>query len=115
LCVFCLAVLNEIPDYYQDMLVGKRNLVVRFGRQKAIFLLKLCFAGIFALLLLAIALKKISLLASVAFITLPLILKSIERVEKNYDNPELFLFSVNSIVVTYIVIVLSLGLSFLKG
>ena len=115
LSVFCLAVLNEIPDYYQDILVGKRNLVVRFGKQKAIVLLKLCLAGIFALLLLATVLKKIPLLASVAFITLPWILKSVKRVEKNYDNPESFLFAVNTIAVTYIVIVLSLGLSFLKG
>ncbi len=50
LSVFCLAVLNEIPDYYQDMLVGKRNLVVRLGKQKAIVLLKLSLTMLFVLL-----------------------------------------------------------------
>lgn len=115
LSMFCLAVLNEIPDYYQDMLVGKRNLVVRLGKQKAIVLLKLCIAGVFVLLILGAILKKIPLLAIAAVVTVPWILKSVRNVERNYDNPRAFRFAVNTIVVTHIVIVLSLGISFLKG
>ncbi len=115
LSVFCLAVLNEIPDYYQDMLVGKRNLVVRLGKQSAILLLKLGLAGVFALLALGVVLKTIPVLAIVAVATLPWILKSIKSAEKNCDNPKAFLFAVNTIVVTHIVIALSLGISFLKG
>lgn len=75
LSVFCLAVLNEIPDYYQDTLVGKRNLVVRLGKQKAIVLLKLCLAGVFALLIFGTVLKRIPLLATAPIITVPWILK----------------------------------------
>jgi len=115
LSVFCLAVLNEIPDYYQDVVVGKLNLVVRFGKQRAILLLKSGFAGVFALLLLGVVLKTIPVLAIVAVTTLPWILKSIKSAEKSYDNPKAFLFVVNTIVVTHIVITLSLGISFLKG
>ena len=115
LSVFCLAVLNEIPDYYQDMLVGKLNLVVRFGKQRAILLLKSGFAGVFALLVLGVVLKTIPVLAIVAVTTLPWILKSIKSAEKSCDNPKAFLFVVNTIVVTHIVITLSLGISFLKG
>ena len=33
-----LAVVNAIPDFHQDRLVGKRNLVVRLGRRRAVFL-----------------------------------------------------------------------------
>jgi 1,4-dihydroxy-2-naphthoate octaprenyltransferase len=115
LSVFCLAVLNEIPDYYQDMLVGKRNLVVRLGKQKAIVLLKLSLAVLFVLLALGVVLKTIPLLALAALVTLPWILKSVGTVEKNYDNPKVFLFAVNTIVVTHIVFVLSLGASFLTN
>ena len=115
LSVFCLAVLNEIPDYYQDILVGKRNLVVRLGKQKAIVLLKLCLAGVFALLIFGTVLKRIPLLATAPVITVPWILKSVKSIEKNYDNPTAFLSSVNTIVVTHIVIILSLGISFLKA
>jgi 1,4-dihydroxy-2-naphthoate octaprenyltransferase len=115
LSVFCLAVLNEIPDYYQDMLVGKRNLVVRLGKPRAIVLLKLSLAVLFGLLALGVVLKTIPLLALAAVVTLPWILKSIRTVEKNYDNPKVFLFAVNTIVVTHIVFVLSLGASFLTS
>jgi len=113
--IFCLAILNEIPDYYQDMIVGKRNLVVRLGKQRAIVLLKSVLAVLFALLALGVVLKMIPLLALAALVTLPWILKSIRTVEKDYDNPTVFLFAVNTIVVTHVVFVLSLGASFLVG
>ncbi len=113
LSVFCLAVLNEIPDYYQDMLVGKRNLVVRLGKQKAIIMLKLCLAALFILLISGVVLKIIPLLAIAVVVTLPWILKSVRRIEKNYDNPVEFLPAVNTMVITHIVIALSLGISFL--
>ena len=115
LSVFCLAILNEIPDYYQDMLVGKRNLVVRLGKQRAILLLKLGLTSVFALLVSGIVFKIIPAIAIAAIVTLPWILKSIKNVEKNYDNPKAFRFAVNSVVVAHIVITLSLGVSFLGG
>ena len=34
LLIMALAVVNAIPDYHQDRLVGKRNLVVRLGRRR---------------------------------------------------------------------------------
>ena len=115
LSVFCLAVLNEIPDYYQDKLVGKKNLVVRLGKRKAIALLKSGLAALFVLLVLGVATKRIPLLAIAPVITVPWILKSVKSIEKNYDNPTAFRSSVNTIVVTHILIVLSLGIGFLKG
>ncbi|MHC4635870.1 MAG: UbiA family prenyltransferase [Planctomycetota bacterium] len=115
LSVFCLAILNEIPDSYQDMLVGKRNLVVRLGKKQTILLLKLGLTSVFALLILGVVFKIIPAIAIVAIVTLPWILKSIKNVEKNYDNPKAFRFAVNSVVVTHIMITLSLSVSFLGG
>jgi 1,4-dihydroxy-2-naphthoate octaprenyltransferase len=114
LSVFCLAVLNEIPDYYQDMLVGKQNLVVRLGKQRAILLLKSGLTSVFVLLILGVLLKTIPAFAAAAIVTLPWILKSIKTAEKNYDNPKVFRFAVNTMVITHIVITLSLGISFLE-
>ena len=34
--IMALAVVNAIPDFHQDRLVGKRNLVVRLGRRRAV-------------------------------------------------------------------------------
>ena len=113
LSVFCLAILNEIPDYYQDMVVGKRNLVVRLGKQRAVLLLKLGLTGVFTLLISGVIFKTIPVIAVAAIATLPWILKSIKSAEKNYDNPKAFRFAVNTLVITHIVIALSLGISFL--
>ncbi len=42
-----LAVVNAIPDFHQDRLVGKRNLVVRLGRRRGVWLyLALAAAGL---------------------------------------------------------------------
>ena len=38
LLIMALAVVNAIPDFHQDRLVGKRNLVVRLGRRRAVWL-----------------------------------------------------------------------------
>ena len=113
LSIFCLAILNKIPDYYQDMLVGKRNLVVRLGKQRAILLLKLGLTGVFALLVSGIVFKIIPVMAIATMVTLPWILKSIRNAEKDCDNPKAFRFAINSVVVAHIVISLFLGVSFL--
>jgi len=115
LSVFCLAVLNEIPDYYQDMLIGKRNLVVRLGRQKAIVLLKLCLVILFCLTVTGIVTGQVPLLVVVAGVTIPWILKSVRVIEENYDNPKEFLFAVNAFVLSHDVLFLSLGIGFLRG
>ncbi len=47
--IMALAVVNAIPDYHQDRLVGKRNLVVRLGRRRGVWLyLGLAAAGLVA-------------------------------------------------------------------
>ena len=57
-----MAVLSEIPDYYQDMLAGKWSLVFGPGKQKAVVLLKLCLAALFIFLTLGVILKSNSFL-----------------------------------------------------
>src|SRR4029079_12544704 len=45
--IMALAVVNAIPDFHQDRLVGKRNLVVRLGVRRAVNLyLTLAAAGL---------------------------------------------------------------------
>ena len=45
--IMALAVANAIPDFHQDRLVGKRNLVVRLGRRRGVVLyLALAAAGL---------------------------------------------------------------------
>jgi 1,4-dihydroxy-2-naphthoate octaprenyltransferase len=114
LSVFCLAILNEIPDYYQDMLVGKRNLVVRFGKAKAVVLLKLGLTVVFALLVIGISVGLLPLFSLAALVVLPWILRSVSCAEKNYEDPKAFLFAINTIVCSHVLIVFIMCIGFLK-
>ena len=113
LSIFCLAILNEIPDFYQDRLVGKKNLVVRMGKQKAVNFLSFCFGGVFLLLALGLFLNKIPTLALIIFLLIPWLLKSIMYTKKNYDNPLMFRSAVNANITIYLLIVSSISIGYL--
>lgn len=115
LSMFSLAIVNEIPDYYQDRLSGKWNLVVRLGKQGAIVLVKICFVSLFVLLCVGTVLRIIPLSVLCVVVTVPWIFRSIRGIEKDYDNPKVFRLAVNTVVVTHIVLALSLGIGFLGG
>ncbi len=108
LSLFSLAILNEIPDYYQDRLVGKKNIVVRLGKEKSIRLLKMSLLFLFILLGLGVVFKKIPLSGLLGFLTLPWLVKSLGIVQKNYENPRIFIRAINANLVSYLVIVVSL-------
>lgn len=113
LSLFTLAILNEIPDFYQDRLVGKKNLVVRLGRQKSIGIIKLGFILLFCLLALGLVLGKIPQTGLLCFFLLPWLIKSLIIIQKNYENPRVFLPALNLNLSIYLAIVFSLGIGYL--
>lgn len=115
LLIFSLAILNEMPDYYQDRLVGKKNIVVRLGRNRSIKILSLSWICAFVLLGAGIWWKKIPHMSFVAFLMLPLVLNSIRIAKENIEKPEVFISAIRMSVITYIVVVFSLGISYLGG
>ncbi|MCM8804302.1 MAG: prenyltransferase [Candidatus Omnitrophica bacterium] len=114
LSTFNIALLNEIPDYYQDKLVGKRNLVVKLGREKALKLLRLSLISLFFLLGFGIVLNRVPLSGMLVFLLLPLVLKNLILIQKNYENPKIFISSVNANITTYFLIIFLLGIGYLK-
>lgn len=113
LSLFCLALLNEIPDYYQDRLVGKRNLVVKLGKQNSVRLLSLTLTCLLFLLVVGVAWKQIPLLVLISFFFLPWIVRSLVRVKRNYENPKSFLPAINANIVFYLALMFSLGMGYL--
>lgn len=113
LSIFCLTILNEIPDFYQDRLIGKRNLVVKLGRRNAVKISLLSFICIFILLSLGIVLKQIPLLVSVVFLIFPWGLKSLLIASKNYEKPKVFIYPINVNLTIYILIIFFLGVGYL--
>jgi len=104
--IMALAVVNAIPDFHQDRLVGKRNLCVRLGRRRAVTLyVALASAGLL--------LVPIGVVAGVlpwpclaALLAVPLLVKSGRVARATYETPRAFVPAVRNVVTCYLVAVL---------
>lgn len=102
LLIMSLATVNNIPDYHQDRLVGKKNLVVRLGRKNGRYLyLALSLLGLTVVVggVLAGIFPKAALLAAAA--GLPLWWLSRRAGRDTWDTPRLFVPAVKHIVQCY--------------
>lgn len=102
LLIMGLAVVNNIPDFHQDRLVGKRNLVVRLGRERGMYLyLALTAAGLLVAAggALAGVFPPMAILAAAA--GLPLWYFSARAAWTTYDTPRQFIHAVKNIVLCY--------------
>jgi 1,4-dihydroxy-2-naphthoate polyprenyltransferase len=105
LLIMALAVVNAIPDFHQDRLVGKRNLVVRLGRRRAVWLyLALAAVGLLVVLIGVIA-GVFPKLCLAALLALPLLLMSARRAVHTFEAPRRFVPAIRSIVSCYMVAV----------
>jgi 1,4-dihydroxy-2-naphthoate octaprenyltransferase len=103
--IMALAVVNAIPDFHQDRLVGKRNLVVRVGRQRAVWLyVGLAAAGLLAAVA-GIAARVFPLTCLAALAALPLLVSSARCASSTYETPQRFVPAIRSIVACYMVAV----------
>ena len=101
--IMALAVVNAIPDFHQDRLVGKRNLVVRLGRRRGVWLyVALAAAGLVtAAAGVAAGLFPVACLA--ALLALPLLVSSARIALRTYDAPRQFVPAVRGMVGCYLV------------
>ena len=106
LLIMSLAVVNAIPDFHQDRLVGKRNLVVRLGRKRGVMLyLSLATAalGVVAIGVVTGIFPRGCIAALAAF---PFLVASARRAATTYEQPRQFVAAIRSIVLCYVVAVL---------
>ena len=73
LLIMALAVVNAIPDFHQDRLVGKRNLVVRLGRERAVWLYLALAASGLLVVAVGVALGAFPAACLAALLALPLL------------------------------------------
>jgi 1,4-dihydroxy-2-naphthoate octaprenyltransferase len=105
LLIMALAVVNAIPDFHQDRLVGKRNLVVRVGRRRGVWL----YTGLAAA---GLAMAAIGVIAGVfppacllALVALPLLVTSARRASRTYESPRKLVPAARHMVACYLVAV----------
>ena len=115
LMIMALAVVNAIPDYHQDRLVGKRNLVVRLGRERGVWLyLALAAAGLLAGVAgVAAGVFPVACLASL--LALPLLVSSARVARRTFESPRQFVPAIRAVVGCYLVAVSLFGAGILLG
>ena len=101
LLIMSLAVVNAIPDFHQDRLVGKRNLVVRLGRRRGVWLyLGLAAAGLLVVPV-GVAAGVFPPACLAALLALPLLATSARRAFPTYEQPRQFVAAIRSVVGCY--------------
>lgn len=103
--ITALAVVNAIPDFYQDRLVGKRNLVVRLGRRGGAFLyIALASTALWVLA----AGARCGLFPQLAWLAAaagaPLVYRSAQTGLVHYDEPRRFIPAVKWMVLAYVAV-----------
>jgi len=115
LLIMALAVVNAIPDYHQDRLVGKRNLVVRLGRRRGVWLyLALCVAALLTVMI-GVAAGVFPAGSLAALLALALLVSSARTALRTHDSPREFVPAIRAIVACYLVAVTLFGAGILAG
>jgi 1,4-dihydroxy-2-naphthoate octaprenyltransferase len=101
--IMALAVVNAIPDFHQDRLVGKRNLVVRLGRRNAVWLyLALAAAGL-GVIVVGVAAGIFPAMCLVALAAAGFAGVSGRQALRTYATPRQFVPAMRGMVLAYLV------------
>ncbi|NIM04061.1 MAG: hypothetical protein GTO55_00060 [Armatimonadetes bacterium] len=111
--IAALAVINEIPDYYQDRLVGKRNLVVRLGRERTARLFALLLVLAYVSLAIAVITRAVPTLAWLFLFTYPLAFLAARRAIENCERPQKILSPIRTAILLFLICNLFLTLLYL--
>jgi 1,4-dihydroxy-2-naphthoate octaprenyltransferase len=99
LLIIAVVYINEFPDYNADRQVGKKTLVVRLGREKAVIFYYLFLAGAYLSLVAGIVTGALPLSALLGLIPLPLAIRAIQYARK-YHSSSFDLVPANALTVT---------------
>jgi 1,4-dihydroxy-2-naphthoate octaprenyltransferase len=98
-----LAVVNAIPDFHQDRLVGKRNLVQRVGRERAVALYVGLAAAALAVIPLGMLVAGFPVGSLAALLAIPFVVASGHHARAHASTPRQFLPAMRRMVIAYLV------------
>jgi 1,4-dihydroxy-2-naphthoate octaprenyltransferase len=105
LLIMALAVVNAIPDFHQDRLVGKRNLVVRLGRRRGVWLYLGLASAAFVIVIAGVVAGLFPMACAASLLAVPLLIASARSAAGTYETPRLFIPAIRSIVACFFVAV----------
>ena len=101
--LFLIAILNEVPDYFQDRLAGKRNICVRLGQKKVVRLYGLIMTIFYILMVVAILAGVFLKFTWFLFLCIPLFLVSYSKGIKTYEDPYQFFSAIRYLIINYVI------------
>lgn len=113
LLLFAISILNEVPDYFQDRLVGKRNICVRIGKRNVVRLYGGLLIFFYAIFLVGLLLGNLPQLAWLVLICLPVSLLSYTVGMRTYDNAYRFISTIRYMIIQYVIILSILIISYI--
>lgn len=87
LLIAAVLYINEFPDYNADKSVGKRTLVVRLGRDKAVYGYIALMMAVYVAIFLGILLRIMPAFTLIGFATLPFAIVGVRCALKHHSNP----------------------------
>lgn len=104
LLLYEIAILNEVPDYFQDRIVGKRNICVRIGQKNVVKLYGMIQALFYIVLFAGLFWGKLPRLAWLVLICLPIFTISYNTGMKTYENPRQFTSAIKYMMIHYLLV-----------
>jgi 1,4-dihydroxy-2-naphthoate octaprenyltransferase len=87
LLIFSVVYINEFLDYSADKAIGKKTLVVRFGRGKAAQGYALLMGGVYLSILIGVLAKTMPATTLIALATFPIAIKAVSHALKHHSTP----------------------------
>ena len=87
LLIFSVVYINEFLDYNADKAIGKKTLVVRFGREKAAEGYAILMSGAYVSILAGVLVASMPITTLIAFATLPIAVKAVFHAFKYHSSP----------------------------
>ncbi|MFQ5951813.1 MAG: prenyltransferase [Candidatus Omnitrophota bacterium] len=104
LLLFAISILNEVPDYFSDRLVGKRNICVRIGQKNVMKLYGGVLILFYAILMIGLFLGNFPRLTLLALVCLPISLITYTIGIRACENPYRFISTIRSGIIQYVII-----------
>lgn len=113
LLLFAISILNEVPDYFQDRLVGKQNICVRIGQKNVVKLYGGILALFYVVLLVGLFSGRFPGLAWLVLACLPISLMSYTTAIQTYENPHRFVSAIRYMIIHYVIVISILIMSYM--
>ena len=105
--------INEFPDYEADKACGKKNLVVRLGKEKAVKVYFILFSLAYLSVAISVALGLMPPESLISLITAPLAIKASLIAKKRYDSPRELVAAMKNTILIFVVSTTLLSISYI--